>query len=411
MKPVCILSALMAIAVTTAAQEKIPYAYAITGQQGNSVQGWTELRQIDLRKGAVASTVYESARVYDIYAARSGKRIPVDGMPAESRLPFSTYVAACAFDAKHNRLYFTPMGINQLRYADLSGKQPVFYYFDAEPFGVSAGLQDAANHITRMAMASDGNGYALSNDAHHLIRFGTGKKPEITDLGSLTDDPSNGGISVHNQCSSWGGDMVADAAGNLYLIGATQSLFKVQIKSKVATYLGHIGGLPPQFTINGAAVTAEGKLIVGSANSTLGYYEVDLAAMRASLYSDGPVSFTSSDLASPFLLFDQAKKVEGPAAVELKPTPFNQDESVSVFPNPVTEGVFNVYFNQLVQGRYTIQILHQSGALVHQQVVATQFKGQVNRVEVDRTLTKGVYIVKVTNDANREVHTTKVIVQ
>jgi hypothetical protein len=111
------------------------------------------------------------------------------------------------------------------------------------------------------------------------------------------------------------------------------------------------------------------------------------------------------------LLFDPVKRVEGPVAAELKPTLLSQDESVSVFPNPVTEGVFNVYFNQLVQGRYTIQILHQSGALVHQQVVATQFKGQVNRVEVDRTLTKGVYIVKVTNDANREVHTTKVIVQ
>ncbi|MEI9956836.1 MAG: hypothetical protein WDM90_11155 [Ferruginibacter sp.] len=37
-------------------------------------------------------------------------------------------------------------------------------------------LADEANHITRMDIAADGNGYAITNDGNHLIRFTTGKK-------------------------------------------------------------------------------------------------------------------------------------------------------------------------------------------------------------------------------------------
>ena len=33
--------------------------------------------------------------------------------------PFATGVAAAAYDKKHNRLYFTPMFVDQLRYIDL----------------------------------------------------------------------------------------------------------------------------------------------------------------------------------------------------------------------------------------------------------------------------------------------------
>lgn len=35
--------------------------------------------------------------------------------------PFATGVAAAAFDKKHNRLYYTPMFVDQLRYIDLRG--------------------------------------------------------------------------------------------------------------------------------------------------------------------------------------------------------------------------------------------------------------------------------------------------
>ena len=116
----------------------------------------------------------------------------------QSDKPFATNSAACAYDKKHDRLYYTPMGINQLRYIDLKSNTPRIYYFEDEPFGALNGPRDIPNQITRMVIASDGNGYALTNDANHLIRFTTKKSTVITDLGPLTDDPANGSVSVHN---------------------------------------------------------------------------------------------------------------------------------------------------------------------------------------------------------------------
>ena len=49
----------------------------------------------------------------------------------------------------------------------------------------------------------------------------------ITDLGNIVDAGSNNGISVHNQCSSWGGDMVADASGKLILFTAAHQVFEI----------------------------------------------------------------------------------------------------------------------------------------------------------------------------------------
>ena len=73
----------------------------------------------------------------------------------------------------------------------------------------------------------------------------------------MVDDQANKGVSIHNSCSSYGGDMIADDNGNLYVFSARNHVFKINIESKVATHLGIISGLPTGFTVNGAAVTDE----------------------------------------------------------------------------------------------------------------------------------------------------------
>src|SRR5205085_1617604 len=110
-------------------------------------------------------------------------RRDIENLKVQSDKPFATNSAACAYDKKHERLYYTPMGINQLRYIDL--KSAKIYYFEDEAFGTVSGPGDAANQIPRMTMAADGNGYALSNNCDHLVQFTTGKKPTINDLGAL----------------------------------------------------------------------------------------------------------------------------------------------------------------------------------------------------------------------------------
>jgi len=188
---------------------------------------------------------------------------------------FGTGVAAAAYDQRHDRLYYTPMFFDQLRYIDLRTMN--VYFVNSSFSGQSVKAADQSNIITRMVIADDGNGYALTNDGTHLIRFTTSKKLEVTDLGSLVDAGDNKGISVHNSCSSFGGDMIADNDGNLFVFSARNNVFKVNIASKVATHLGTISGLPANFTTNGAAVNADNKILITSAVDASSLYVVDPA--------------------------------------------------------------------------------------------------------------------------------------
>jgi len=141
--------------------------------------------------------------------------------------PTAFGVAACAMDVRHNRLYFAPMHFSDISYLDLGKTEATFTTVKrnviSKPF--QAGYQPEETQITRMVIAADGNGYALTNDAQHLIRFTTGKRVVVEDLGGILDAAENKGISIHNKCTSWGGDMVADAFGKLVVISANHNVF------------------------------------------------------------------------------------------------------------------------------------------------------------------------------------------
>jgi hypothetical protein len=337
--------------------------------------------------------------------------------------PFATNSAALAYDKKHDRLYYTPMGINQLRYIDIkSGK---IYYFEDEPFGMVKGSHDVTNQITRMVIASDGNGYAITNDAEHLIRFTTGKKPTITDLGTIADDVSNGKNSVHSR-SGYGGDVVADASGNLYLITANRNVFKINIESKVAKYLGAIKGLPAGFTTNAAMVEEGSKVIVASSQSTIGYFQFDLETLQSEMVSSQGDVFNASDLANGNLAFDKKKKKEEPKEtpeetkstvtedVAAKNAPLEEtvrNNSIAVYPNPVNKGEsVKLYFADQPAGKYQVQFLDLAGKLILTQEITINTKSQV----VDFILpevSKGSYLVKVFSQNNKVSVTNKIVIQ
>lgn len=340
--------------------------------------------------------------------------------------PFATNSAACAYDKKHDRLYYTPMGINQLRYIDLKSNK--VYYFEDEAFGVVKGSYDSPSQITRMVIASDGNGYALTNDANHLIRFTTGKNPEITDLGALTDDAKNTGRSVHG--GGGGGDMIADAAKNLYLITAGRQVYKISIESKVATYMGPITGLPKGFSTNGAMVEDDSKVIIASSESTVGYYRFDLNTLVAEKVSSSPDVFNASDLANGNLAFDKKKKKKDreEEPVVVVPVPEEPKEevteagrgaapqtlktgSISVYPNPVTNGNFRLSFNDQPLGRYQVQVIDMQGKLVKAQEVNIANKVQIQEFNMPELTAGASYLVKVTNAENNISVTNKIIVQ
>jgi hypothetical protein len=114
------------------------------------------------------------------------------------------------------------MHFSDIRYLDLNEPGASFTTVKTKiiPNNTSQEYQPEENHITRMVIAADGFGYAMSNDFNHLIRFSTSNSSEVVDLGNIVDGENNKGISIHNKCTSWGGDMVADAFGNLVIVSA-----------------------------------------------------------------------------------------------------------------------------------------------------------------------------------------------
>ena len=394
-----------------AAQKKQTLAFAITSSTKGTFQ-WSDVRLVDASTGALVRTIFDSKQpvtAFKVYHARSGQEIQVkDGQGVvrdQNALPFHGMSAALAYDKRHKRLYYTPIFINQLRYIDLSSKEPKIYYFENETLAATALPVQEGNHITRMVIASDGNGYAISNDGNHFVRFTTGKRQVIDDLGALTDDAENT-VSIHDRKTSWGGDMVADASGNLYIVSAYHHVFKVNIRSKTAAYLGRIEGLPGNFTTNGAVVDADGNMVVSSASSIDNYYKVDMKSWKATKLEAPDKVFNSSDLANGNLAFEPRME----SIPKLMQRELVRNDKINLFPNPVSTGRFRVSFHNRQRGRYDIQLVDLGGRLISSKTVNIMNDGQVAELDLRGALSNGTYLVKVLNNAKKTVFSDKLIV-
>jgi len=429
--------------------------YAITAVEKGG-RSWKEVRLVNITSGEEIRSIYQSKQEIEAFNARTGnpvvkkdmnvakapvkkivnldqelavangsnvrvKTVIINGSINQYDKPFATNSAAMAYDKKHERLYYTPMGINQLRYIDLKSNK--IYYFENEPFGTVNGTGDAANQICRMVIASDGNGYALSNDGNHLIRFTTGKDPVITDLGALTDDATNAAYSVHSR-KGYGGDMIADASGNLYLLQANRNVFKIVIDSKVATYMGTIKGLPDGFSTNGAMVEEGSKVIVASSESAIGYFRFDLTTMQAEKVSTTASVFNASDLANERLAFAKKKKdkknEEEPKQQQqvteevTKKSPLQNSivsNGISVYPNPVTNGLVKVSFADQPAGKYSVDLIDITGKLIQSKEVNINSSMHVEEIRIPRSVSGGSYLLKINGVNNNVSFTNKLVVQ
>ncbi|MFM2145876.1 MAG: hypothetical protein RL732_712 [Bacteroidota bacterium] len=414
MKYLYISALFLSYAISGVAQKKNTTAYAITSSV-KAQQAWTEVKKIDMVTGEVDKTIFDaSIRNFEVYDAFSGKSLMVKkevegNMVDNGQLPFSSFAAACAYDKKHNRLYYTPMYLNQLRFFDLNAPAPQVYYYEGERLSSAENMKEAGNHITRMVIGADGNGYAISNDGEHFVRFSTGKNKEIVELGGLYDAASNttSNISIHNQCSSWGGDMVGAADGSLYLISARQNVFKIDVSTREATFISHVTGLPPAFTTNGAVVDDEGNLVVSSATSDEGYYSVDMKTWKASKLTTGSTVYSTSDLANGNLAFNKETNLQNT-------TLFTRSESgknsISIYPNPVSNGSFRINFNLQEAGKYQVQLVDMIGTSVLSREVNVSYPGQSLNIELGKHVAQGTYLLKVLSGNTRILQADKIVI-
>ncbi len=385
--------------------------YAITGD-GNGDFMWMNIRKVDISSGKIVQDVYQRNKTaYVLMDADS--RTAVTGQAVQER-PTESMVAAAAYDKNHEKLFFTPMRIGELRWLDLGAKGDAQKYYTVKSAMLNSNeaLKDEANHFTRMVIAADGNGYAVSNDANRLIRFTTGKKVTITDLGNLVDDESNKGVSIHNKCSSWGGDMIADAYNKLYIISANHNVFVVDLDTRVAKHLGAITGLPGGYTTNGAAVDNDGAIVVASANMFAGYYKFKLNDLAAVKMEGSDMVYNASDLANGNLLLQkEADAAKNFGAADFKAVVPVITPEAHIYPNPVTAREFKVFFDGQQAGKYNVVITDLSGKPVQNNVVNVSSKTQVETVALNAKLAKGMYMVKVTDGSNKFIFTERIVVQ
>lgn len=407
----CFSLMLGTIVLTTLAQSQDYFVYAITDIQKDGAS-WSYLRKLDLKNGVFSDILLNGADVKQVVYDASSKNQIENFTPAakygfSTQPAFSSGVAAIAFDKKNNRLWYTPMFIDQLRYIDLRSMK-VFFVTDKAFTGMPVKSSDQGNIITRMTMGDDGYGYAMTNDGMHLLRFSTNKNISIEDLGALADAQENKGISIHNSCSSFGGDMIADNDGNLFVISARNQVYKVNIETKVATRVGAISGLPANFTVNGAAVNDNNQIIVSSAVTETAYYIVDPKTWNATAFKASGTIWRSSDLANSNIL-----KVK--TSIEDIPTlslPLDMGSNkIQVYPNPVSNDEFTIQFSQIDAGKYTLQVTDVMGHQVIQRIINISNEEQTEQIKLNPAAAKGIYLVKVVNQNNVALFSKKIIVQ
>jgi Secretion system C-terminal sorting domain len=374
--------------VNSAKGQQDHFAYAVTAVNKGGTE-WVALRKLDTRTSEFSSILL-NVKDSDPQATTG-----------------SSSVAAIAYDWRTNRLYYTSMQIDQLHYIDLSTMKS---FTVADQYFSKAARYDLKNDgpINRMVIAPDGYGYTITNDGTHLIRFTTNGSPVLKDQGDLQDDPLNKEMTIHSICANSGGDLVADDAGHLYLITGFNKVFKVDIASRMTSYLGTLSGLPSKFTTSGVAVTEDGKqLLVSSSVYSDAYFLVNPETWHASPAPATHEIFESADLANSNVLITKTGANSG-LFISKNPEYLNR---IRIFPNPVLDDEVSIQFNELPPGNYTIQLANLLGKKLIEQKAAIIGHGQTEIMHIPAYTLQGFYYIRILDEKNNVVSTQKLVVE
>ena len=372
--------------------------YAITSEKQGEFQ-WTAIREIDFNSGEFTKTLISNSTKQNMQLRSN------NSTANSSNFISGRGVAAAAFDALHNRLYFSEMYGNDLKYIDLNNSTSTDLSVAINSninYSTGAKNYDESNIITRMAFSKDGSGYALTNDANMFIKFTTDANPQVFQLGALKDSKKNNSISIHNQCTSWGGDLVGDDYGNLYLISMRNNVFKINIGKLEAEFVGVISGLPASFTTNGAAADDNGNIILSSASVSDSYFRVNPSTLVASSIKGGAEMYSVSDLANSNLIYQRKSSTVNNNFITL-------EDNVSVYPNPVTNNKFTVNFNNVNPGNYTMELADINGKVILNKNV--NINGVSNEKLALNNSTVGVYLLRLIDVNGKTSYTKKIVVE
>jgi hypothetical protein len=394
-----ILLPMLALATTGAfAQTK---TFAITSEKKGEFQ-WTAIREIDFSTGEFTRTLYTKTPQQDLQL-KGANGVGVDNNSFIS----GRGVAAAAYDKVTNRLYFSEMNGNVLKFVDLTnstqGSLAVGQNLDAR-FSTGTKQYDESNVITRMTFSNEGIGYALTNDGNSLIKFTTGSNPSVLNLGALRDSRNNKDVSIHTQCTSWGGDIVGDIYGNLYLITMRNYVFKISVAKMEAELIGTIKNLPATFTTNGVAADNDGNILLSSANYSESYFKVNPSTLEATTVQAGKDAYSVSDLANANLVYQSKGTI-----ATIKNEVATKGE-VSIYPNPAINKNFNLNFNKLNAGNYSIIVTDINGKSILIKSLTIN-SNATEKVSLPTATGSGVYMLRVVDESGKAVFTNRLVVE
>ncbi len=366
--------------------------FALTGKTAPQII-FNDFRSLDVKSGASGETFLTADSNIKVLSQTLNTEL------AESRASLhhaqAPSMAALAYDQSGNDLIFSPMYSSNIYVLDAKTRQITL----VENTAIKTTTCDLGSHITRMTAGYDGNIYALSNSGSQLIRISkTSGKYAVTDLGSIRDVSADPSISLGITQTGFGGDMVADAHGDFYIFSASGNVFKLSSKNRTSEFIGKITGLPQNYSLNGAAVNAEGSVIVASAKAE-GFYEVNIDNLTAKPLNNG-LNLHIYDLASRYFTHDSNARV----------TTSEVYSGIDVYPTKVKSGpVFIRISDKNVLG-FTVDLYDSSGVRVLSKGLQSGERLSEHALDV-ANLKSGLYIITISNETGKQLLSKKILIE
>lgn len=249
--------------------------------------------------------------------------------------------------------------------------------------------KDQGTYFARMTTTPDGYMYALNNAGTEFVKVSP--NGTVQNLGAIQQF-ADMAQSFDKKFALYGGDMLSDAFGNVYVITASTHVFKINPRSLTSEYLGSINGLPDGYTVNGAAVQQDGSVLLGT-TSQKAFYTLDINTLEATFKTASP--FFVYDLSSPYFL-RQAEMDQIAQA----------GNDYSLFPTVVRNSQLNIVSNSSESTILNISVWNLSNKQIYSNSVKVQSIGDF-KVNLNGSLQPGIYVLKAVNQNGEEVINTK----
>jgi hypothetical protein len=363
--------------------------FALVGKDTPTIT-FNDFRAIDAVNGISGEKIFTADSSVNVFSQTRNGSVTEDKNAYNNSQAVN--MATLAYDSSNNNLVYMPMFSSNIYVLNAKTKEITL----VENSVARVTSCDINSHITRMTTGYDGNIYAINNAGTQFLQISRkGNQYVVNDLGIIKDDASNGKNSFTIIETGFGGDMIADAENNFYVFSAAGNVFKISAKELKAKFVGKISGIPENYSVNGSAVNAKGKVVIASAKGAP-LYEVDLNTLQAKQIA-GEQNLHIYDLASKYFANDKAISN-------------NVFANLDIYPTRVEDHVININVNdKAVKGNIKMNVFDLSGKNVMKQNLSVK-EGSLNQQVYLKNLVTGAYLVNITDESGKILLNKKILV-